>query len=154
MKVHLGRRLSYLLRRDRAQRLAADGDYAAAMIEIRLCYGVLGLSFPSPDAPIELNLMAGLLALRLEGHEQAIWCATLAVAALREGRGRYSPAERSHLDIYARKVGNRAAWEARSSSPWSGSWPSEPKVGFVRLRIRKAFPLRPSSEAPEDARDR
>lgn len=127
---------------DQAQHRAARGDYAASAISLERIYDLIEMRMPSSEAPIDLNLLAGLVALRLERRSLAIQCAALAVTQLRNGKGRYTPAERAHLEQYARQVGDRTAWEAGRPDPWCDhSEMPAPPHGRVSARLRSRFPL-------------
>jgi hypothetical protein len=132
---------------DQAQHRAATGGYAAAAISLERIYDLIGVRMPSSEAPIELNLLAGLVALRLGRRGLAVECAALGVSQLRDGKGRYTPAERAHLEQYARQVGDRAAWEAGRPDPWC-DYPETPAPPHDRVsaRLRSRFPL--ISDAP------
>ncbi|WP_374347204.1 hypothetical protein [Phenylobacterium sp.] len=140
MRLTTAIRCTLLLRG--AQHLAATGDYAAAAISLERIYDLIGFRMPSPEAPIELNLLAGLVALRLERRGLAIQCAAVAVTQMRDGKGRFTPAERAHLERYARQVGDRAAWEAGRPHPWCDHPETPaPLSGRVSARLRARFPL-------------
>lgn len=126
-----------------AEQETARGRYTKALNEIKRCYELRGATTaPSSDVPPTTNLLAALVAFRLEEYDNALMGASHVVSELRAMRGRYNAAETAHLDKYARRLGSRAAYERGVGAPWpvaSANYPT-PK-GKIRPFIRSRFPL-------------
>ena len=126
----------------RAVNRTSRNEYGSAMADIRRCYRLIGEDYASDRAPIHLNVLAALVALRTAAYALAIGSSTVVVVQLREGRGNYNSAERAHLDRYARMVAERAAYLSGSSVPWAPSAENRrPIEGKIRGAILNAFPL-------------
>ena len=141
------RRMKAALFMTRAQQRAARKEYDLAMADVRRCYKLVGKDYGSDKAPVHLNILAALIALRTGAYDLCIGSSTVAIVQLREGRGRYSRAERAHLDRYARIVAERAAYLGGSAVPWVTSATSREQIpGRVSHYVRTSFPL--SEHAP------
>ena len=142
--LNLVRKIKCALHMAKATSATARGDYETAMGEISRCYALCGATtVPSSNVPVTVNLLAALLALRLGAHDEAVLRASHVVAELRAMRGRYNPAERAHLDRYAKIVGTRAASLGGSATPWSTDFPNDPMpAGKVSATLMSRFPIK------------
>lgn len=142
--MKLVRAISCAFHMARAEAHASRAEYGLAMQHVRSCYALChAAAVPSSEVPITVNLLTAFLALRLGQNETAVMCSSHVVAELRAGRGKLTPAERAHLDRYARMVGNRAAYLGASAPPWSSDSATGPlPEGKVRQAIKAAFPLK------------
>jgi len=126
----------------RAQERVSRKEYDLAMADVSRCYKIVGKDYGSDKAPVHLNILAALTALRTGAYDLSIGVSTVAIVQLREGRGRFSRAERAHLDRYARVVAERAAYLGGSAVPWDTSATMrEPIPGRVGRYVRTSFPL-------------
>jgi hypothetical protein len=136
------RKIKAALLMTRAQERLARQQYDLAMADVRRCYTIVGKDYGSAKAPVHLNILAALTALRTGAYDLSIGVSAVAIAQLREGSGRFTRAERAHLDRYARVVAERAAYLGGSAVPWDTSTTiREPTVGRVGLYVRTSFPL-------------
>jgi hypothetical protein len=136
------RRFKVALLMTRAQQRAARQEYDLAMADVRRCYSIIGEEYGSERAPVQLNVLAALTALRTGAYDLSVGCSIVAIVQLREGRGHYNRAERAHLDRYARIVAERAVYLGGPTVPWDESATSrEPIPGRVSWHIRNTYPL-------------
>ncbi len=137
--MNLYSRLRCVIHMQRATNCTARGEYEAAMRELRQVYDLCRAStIPAPDVPITVNLLAALVALRLQAYEQSVMCASQAVADLRAMRGKFTADERAYLDRYAKGVGTQAAYLGDTGTPWSSVLDPVPK-GKIGYAIRSTF---------------
>lgn len=136
------RDFTYVFHRVRADRRSSRKQYHAAMDDVRRCYALLRMPVGHPEAPIDLTLKAGYLALRTEQYELAVWCTIHVVSDLRQGRGAYTRAERAHLDHYAKQIGSRAAYLGATPVPWPAP-PARPHrpPGKIGLDLQQGYPV-------------
>lgn len=90
----------------KAQDLAASGDAPGAMALLVRMYESVGVSPPSPKAPVSANILTCQVAITLQDGPLALGAAETALAQLRSGAGRYRNTDRAYLDCFCEALVN------------------------------------------------